>query len=293
MAKILRTATCQFPVEASLQKNLKHILHQIAESAEGKADVAHFSETCLTGYPGSDIPDLTVIDREELMDAMHQILAAAKKHKIWTLLGSSHFLTGNHKAHNSVYVIDPKGKIVDRYDKRFCTGVSGKKPTFDLCHYAPGNHNTIFKIKGITCAVLICYDFRFPELYRELKKQGVQVIFQSFHNARKTVVDDPSYNIWKTIVPATMACRAAENSFWISSNNSQARRSCWASFVVQPDGEITGQLKLHKAQVLFTDMDVGKEYFDPAKPWRERAMSGVLHSGELLTDPRSTDRTCI
>lgn len=290
VAKILRVATCQFPVEAEISKNLKHVLRQIEEAAAEKVDVVHFSETALSGYAGVDVPDAAAIDRGELRTATEEVMAAAKKHKVWVLLGSTHFLTGNHKPHNCVYVIDPKGKIHDRYDKRFCTGVTGKKPTLDMCHYTPGDHHVIFKIKGISCAVLICYDFRFPEIYRDLKKQGVRVIFQSFHNARKTVVDDPSYNIWKTVVPATMSTRASENGFWVSANNSAARRSCWGSFTVQPDGEITGQLKLHKADVLITEMDLSRAYFDPSAPWRERAMQGGLNSGELVKDPRSADR---
>ena len=40
---------------------------------------------------------------------------------LWVLLGSTHQLTGLHKPHNSLYVIDSVGEIVDRYDKRFCT----------------------------------------------------------------------------------------------------------------------------------------------------------------------------
>ena len=59
---------------------------------------------------------------------------------------------------------------------------------------------TVFDVDGFRCGVLICYDYRFPELYRELKQAGVQVLFQSFHNARSSVVDDQQYNIWKTIV---------------------------------------------------------------------------------------------
>lgn len=293
MPKLLRVATCQFPVEAEISKNLKHVLRQIEESSDLKADVVHFSETALSGYAGVDVPSADAIDREELRAATEQVMQSAKKHKLWVLLGSTHFLTGNHKPHNSVYIINPQGKIQDRYDKRFCTGTNGKKPTLDMCHYTPGDHHSIFKIKGVPCAVLICYDFRFPEIYRDLKKQGVRVIFQSFHNARKTVVDDPSYNIWKEVVPATMSTRASENGFWISSNNSAARRSCWASFAVQPDGAITGQLKLHKAQVLMTEMDLSRSYFDPSAPWRDRAMQGVLNSGELIRDPRSADRVSL
>jgi predicted amidohydrolase len=146
---------------------------------------------------------------------------------------------------------------------------------------------------GALCGVLICYDYRFPELYRHYRKLGVDVLFQSFHNARKTVVEDSKYNIWKTIVPATMSCRAAENYFWISANNSTARPSCWASFAVRPDGQIVGQLALHRPGVLITDMKIGKGFFDAAGPWRDSTIRGQLHSGELVDDPRSKDVTCL
>src|SRR6185295_10263192 len=141
-----------------------------------------------------------------------------------------------------------------------------KKPTFDLCHYTSGDHFTDFNVKGVSCGVLICYDYRFPELYREYKKLGVEVLLQSFHNARTSTVADPKYNIWRTIVPATMATRAAENHFWVSANNSQAKPSRWPSFAVRPDGQIVGRLKLHKPGVLVTDMVLDPKCFDAPGP---------------------------
>lgn len=291
--KSLRVATCQFAVEADIDHNRREVLRLMEEAADNKARVAHFSETALSGYAGVDFPDLKKFDWDALRSATQDIQRAAKKRKLWVVLGSTHPLSNGSRPHNSIYIIDAKGQIVDRYDKRFCTGLGGRKPTMDLSHYSPGNSTTTFKIDGITCGVLICYDYRFPELFREHRKQGVQVMFHSFHNARSTPVVDRRYNIWKTIVPATMACRAAENHFWISANNSQARPSCWPSFSVRPDGQIMGRLKLHKPGMLITDMKLDPELFDAPCPWRERAMNGVLHSGELIDDPRSTDRTCL
>jgi len=291
--KSIRVATCQFSVEPEIAKNRRSVLRQMEEAAQHEVDVVHFSEAALSGYAGVDIPDCSVIDWEELVAATHDILDAAKRHRQWVLLGSTHRLSGECKPHNCVYVIDPKGKIVDRYDKRFCTGLGGKKPTLDLVHYTPGNRFVTFRVKGVACGVLICYDYRFPELYREYKKQGVQVLFQSFHNARSTVVADTKYDIWRTIVPATMSCRAAENHLWVSANNSTTRPSRWASFTVRPDGQIMGKLTKHKPGVLITDMPLDPTFFDAPGPWRERAMCGVLHSGELRDDPRSSDVTCL
>jgi deaminated glutathione amidase len=289
----LRVATCQFSVEADIAHNRRAVLDQIDEAADQDADVAHFSECALSGYAGVDIPSVADIDWEQLAAATRDIMAAAKRRRIWVLLGSTHRIDDRHKPHNCVYVINAQGKIVDRYDKRFCTGQAGSKPTLDLCHYTPGNRHVTFDIKGVTCGVGICYDYRFPELYRGLKQLGVQVLFQSFHNARSSVVADPKFNIWKTIVPATMQCRAAENHFWVSANNSTARPSKWASFSVQPDGAIVGRLTLHRPGVLITDMAMTGDFFDAPALWREAAMSQTLHSGSLIDHPRSADVTCL
>jgi predicted amidohydrolase len=291
--KILRVATCQFSVEGSISHNYLEIVRLMREAANGGAEVAHFSESALSGYAGVDIPDSDCIDWQELKTATRDIQSLARKLRLWVLLGSTHPLTGKNKPHNSVYVINARGEIVERYDKLFCTGQSGPDPTFDLCYYSPGNRSTVFSLRGITCGILICFDYRFPELFRELKRQDVQVLFHSFHNARKSVVRDPSYNIWKTIVPATMSCRAAENHFWISANNSTTRPSCWPSFAVRPDGAIVGKLKLHQPGCLITEFNVGGNYFDAPKHWRENAMRGILHSGRLVDDPRSSDPRCL
>ncbi len=291
--KTLRVATCQFSVEPDINHNRRAILRQMRQAADQGAHVAHFSECALSGYAGVDIPSIAALDWDLLTAATREIQETARRRKIWVLLGSTHRLSANHKPHNSVYVIDSQGRIVGRYDKRYCTGDNRRKPTLDLSHYSSGDHFTTFRIGGVTCGILICYDYRFPELYRHYKKLSVDVLFQSFHNARATVVADPQYNIWKTIVPATMSCRAAENYFWVSANNSTARPSRWASFAVRPDGQIVDQLKLHRAGVLITEMKIGKGFFDAAGPWRESTMNGQLHSGKLIKDPRSKDVTCL
>lgn len=291
--KSLQVATCQFSIEPEIKHNRKEVLRLMRKAAESNADVVHLSECCLSGYAGVDIPDCGAIDWDELRAATRDIQTLAKELKQWVLLGSTHQLSEGHKPHNCVYVIDAKGKIVNRYDKRFCTGTGGRKPTLDLVHYTPGDRACVFKIKGVTCAVLICYDYRFPELYRDLKRQKVQAIFQSFHNARKTVVEDETYNVWKTIVPATMSCRAAESYFWISANNSTTRPSRWGSFAVRPDGLITGQLPVHRSGVLMTEMEMSSDFFDAPGPWRMSAMDGQLHSGRLVDDERSADVSCL
>ena len=89
---------------------------------------------------------------------------------------------------------------------------------------------------------------------------------------------------------AAMHSAAASNFMWISCANSSAPRSCWPSFMVRPDGVVTGRLELEREGLLITRVDVNKEYYDSTRAWRGRAMDGVFHSGSLVDDPRSDVR---
>ena len=290
MKKPLRVAGCQFPVAADINSNRDHILAQIEQAASQGARIVHFSETALSGYAGVDFPDISHLQWDQLRAASERILEAAAAHQVWVLLGSTHPLSGNHRPHNSVYVIDDSGQIVERYDKRFCTGRLKPECEADLLHYSPGNHATVFDVDAYRCAVLICYDYRFPELYRDLKSRGVEIIFQSFHNARRSQADHTASNIWKQIVPATIMCRSATNHLWISATNSAQQYSCWGNFFVLPNGKLSGQLAVHETDILLNEINPNEDYWDASEAWRDRAIRGQLHSGELVEDSRSDNR---
>jgi hypothetical protein len=63
------------------------------------------------------------------------------------------------------------------------------------------------------------------------------------------------------------------------------------SFFVRPDGVITGRLRRNTAGVLVSEVDTDVEIYDSTVAWRDRAMDGVLHSGTLVRDGRSEERT--
>ena len=286
----LAIATCQFPVDRDIRRNLRYVLRQMDRAKQQRAHVAHFSELCLSGYAGSEFRSYRGFDWELLGQATERVLEAAKRLKLWVILGSSHRLTGRHKPHNSLYIINDQGRIVDRYDKMFCTGSRSGRDG-DLAHYSPGDHLPVFTIAGVRCGVQICHDFRYEELYRKMKTKRIQLVFHSYHNGHSTRAKLDRYqNVWGMIVPPTMQTYAANNYMWISANNTTARESCWPSFFVRPDGFIVGRLRQHVAGVLISEIDTAKKYYDAAESWRDRAIKGVLHSGKIVTDSRSHHR---
>jgi predicted amidohydrolase len=300
----LTVATCQFPVDADLASNARHVKRLLRTAAARGADVAHFCECSLSGYAGSDRPDLRGLDFARLEANAREVFALAGELGIWAIVGSTHRLSGRRKPHNSVYVVDPRGALVDRYDKRFCAG-DPRARTGDLAHYAPGDHATVFEIRGVRCGVLVCHDYRYPEVYRDYVRRGVRLVFHSFHagHVRPAVARamragigarnlrwNAGASIPEITMPATSIAEAANNHLWISAANTSARASCFGSFVVRPDGITTGRLPRHRTGLLLTRIDPREPIYDSTVAWRARAMRGVLHSGTVVRDPRSRSR---
>ena len=279
---VLRVATCQFAVSASIGRNSLRICEFVRRAKKAKADIVHLPECALCGYAGADLRTPDELDWDLLRQQSRKIMALAGRLKIWVVLGSTHRLSGGHKPHNSLYLINPAGRIVDRYDKRFCT-------PRDLEHYTPGSRFVYFTVKRVRCALLICFDLRFPELYRELYKSGVDCLLQSFYNARQM---GPS--VHTVIMRQSMQCRAATNHFWVSMANASGYYSPYPSCFIEPDGRIVGQLRANRAGMMVNEVDLRRQFYDPMVDFREMAIAGKLNNGpENVKDPRSSNTTSL
>jgi predicted amidohydrolase len=278
----LRIATCQFAESFDPLGNAEIVCRYLSAAAKRRADIVHFHEACLSGYLArKSAPALADVNWPAVRQATELVCQQARALGLWVAVGSSHPLTGPHKPTNCLYLIGPDGKVHDRYDKRFCMNT-------DLKVYTPGNRFVTFTINGVVCSLLICFDLRFPELYRQLKRMGVQVILQSFHNG---YMDGPG--IHEHIMRQTVQAHAGINGFWISANNSTGRYSRWPSVFVPPDGAIAASLKRHVAGIMVNTVGTAQEFYDPSAAFRPAAMRGILHSGRCVRDKRMDDTTSL
>lgn len=299
----MKVATGQFAVSADIGANLTAVQRLMRQAKAAGADVVHVCEAALSGYAGVDFESFDGFDWDACQAATRAVMALAGELGLWTVVGSAHRLSGGHKPHNSVYVIDASGALVDRYDKRFCAG-DAEGLAGDLAHYTPGDHFAVFEIAGVRCGVLVCHDYRYPELYRAYCRLGVRMMFHGFHagglsEARLAEMEagvgthllTGGATLPAITMPAGMIASASNNNMWISCPNSSARRSCWPSFFVRPDGVITGALEPETEGLLISEVDLAAEIYDSTVAWRDRAIGGVLHSGVTVEDPRSKART--
>ena len=237
----LRIATCQFPVSASPAENAKYIRDFMRAAAGEGAHLLHTSEASLSGYAGCDFKTFEKYEWDLLRKETTSLRALAKGLKMWLVLGSAHFLDKKSKPTNCLYLIDPEGKIIDRYDKCFCTGG-------DQQHYSVGNRLVTHAIRGVKVGLAICYDICWPQLYIAYREKGVTVMIHSFHNARSK-----GKNCLDTLNVRQVPTRCADNRLWAVANNSSQPYSHWGSFIARPDATIAKQLEINRPGMLVHD----------------------------------------
>lgn len=278
-AEKLRIATCQFPVGANPTENAKYIKDFMHKAAEQGAHLLHTSEASLSGYAGSDFPTFENYHWDELRKEVGALRALAASLNMWLVLGSSHFLDAKTKPTNCLYLIDPEGKIVDRYDKCFCT-------TGDQKYYSAGNRLVTREIRGVKVGLAICYDVCWPQLYIAYRKQGVTVMIHSMYNA-----GDKSKNCLDTLNNREVPTRCADNRMWAVANNSSRPYSHWGSFIARPDATIAKELEINQPGMLvhdFPDTLSADGWYHNFQPM-EMAENTIMTWGTPSNSPRQRD----
>jgi predicted amidohydrolase len=98
----------------------------------------------------------------------------ARRHRLWLHIGSLALKTSPDRAVNRGFLIGPDGAIVARYDKihMFDVDLANGESYRESRSYVPGEHAVVTDLPWGRLGVTICYDLRFPALYRALAEAG-------------------------------------------------------------------------------------------------------------------------
>ena len=146
---------------------------------------------------------------------------------------------------NSAVVINREGRIIAKYAKvhLFSMGDEHKGSS-------PGTNLGIFTFDSLTCGIAICYDLRFPELFRIYAQKGVHVVFVPSAWPQSRIKH------WELFIKA----RAAENQMYIIGVNTTGKtpvdQYSGASMTADPHGMIISRAN-DAEQLLFSDLDPG------------------------------------
>jgi nitrilase len=175
----------------------------------------------------------------------------AMKNKVNIILGSVALKSNfENKITNTCFTINRDGKIVGRYDKKYMYKVD--KQDFKINEEddtIPGNDLGIAVLDNIKIGVGICFDLRFPEYFRRLVKNGVQVIFLPSHFRANT-----GKIAWDILPQA----RAIENQIYFCACNQTGEALCGNTKVISYDGTVLKSLDKEEG-ILTVDIDLQKQ----------------------------------
>lgn len=176
----------------------------------------------------------------------------AKENSVALIGGSIPLKASQSKVTNTCIVFDTKGDIVARYDKLHLFDVSlDAQNTFEESQYVKrGESEVTVELFGRIMGLSICYDLRFPELYRALVLRGAQVFFVPSAFTLHTGKDH-----WECLLRA----RAIENQCYVVApaqfgQHSSDRISYGRTMIVDPWGETILKCQ-DKEDVITCDID--------------------------------------
>ncbi len=251
-------------------RNLRIACIQMRSSTKPEENVETFSK--LVNSAASDgaryvqSPEMTGFveqSREKLFDivkpADEDILVAAAKslaktHQIWLHVGSTAILRSDGKVANRAYVIKPDGEIASTYDKihMFDVDLDNGESWRESSVYEPGNDAVISRIDGINTGLAICYDMRFPQLFRDYAMGGAEILTSPAAFTRQT-----GEAHWHALLRA----RAIENgAFMVAAAqgglHEDGRETYGHSLIVNPWGEIVGEIDHNEPGFMVIDIDL-------------------------------------
>jgi deaminated glutathione amidase len=243
---------CQLNSRDDREINVEVARALLDQAAAGGADLAVLPE--YTDYLGlaRGAPPAGPVDGEYAT----ALADAARELGMWVHLGSFHEAGPDGRSYNTSVVFDRDGAVAARYRKihLYDVEIPGRVSFRESATIEPGTDPVVVDVEGVPVGLSICYDLRFPELYRRLAVDGgalVLVVPAAFmlHTGR---------DHWEVLLRA----RAIENQCYVLAagqiGDHDPGRTCFGrSMVIDPWGTVIAQAP-DTIAVTFADLDLNR-----------------------------------
>jgi hypothetical protein len=210
----------------------------------------------------------TIAD-EELDPTLAALREAARKFSIYVHIGSLAVKVLPDKAVNRSFLIDRRGNVIARYDKihMFDVDLANGESYRESRNYRPGDLAVVADLPWGRLGITVCYDLRFPALYRALAEAGA-----SFFSIPSAFTRQTGEAHWHALIRA----RAIENGCFVfaaaqGGKHENGRETFGHSLVVDPWGQILAEGGTEPG-LIFADID-------PAQVAAARSRIPSLHHG--------------
>jgi predicted amidohydrolase len=225
----MNAAVIQLGVGADLDTNLDTAQRLVREAASAGADLVVLPE--MLDYMGND-DGVAAIKSSIPGPISDQFAAAARDYGMWVVAGSIHeAIEGDARTYNTSVLFDRSGIEQARYRKihLYDVQIPGQVDARESASIAPGEEIVTSDIDGHRAGMSICYDIRFPELYRALVDRGAEMIFLPAAFTMFTGKDH-----WEVLIRA----RAIESQAFVLAAGQYSRERFGRSMIVDPWGTV-------------------------------------------------------
>lgn len=251
----MRVAAIQMTSTPNKSANLAEAHRLLREAMAKEPHLVAFPEmfSLITGHTRQ------LLDEAELLSGVtvDTLREWAIEYGVW-ILGGSVFLKSSARAKrvtNTSLLITPEGEIAARYDKihLFDARIRGEKAYLESKTVQPGKKVVSVKTPFGVLGLSVCYDLRFPELYRELSKQGASVVFIP---SAFTAFSGQAH--WDVLTRA----RAIENQVYVvapaqTGTAYPGRETYGHARIIDPWGRVIAE-RTSGAGIVFAELDFGR-----------------------------------
>lgn len=228
------------------EENLQKITSMMQEAAAHHADIIVFPET--VEYIGPDLPG----NASPVPGPITEFFSAlAKKYQIYLHCGSITEKMPQGNPRNTSLFFGRDGSLIGTYSKLHMFDISmadgpSYKESDEIC---PGDKISVFNTDLGHFGAAICYDIRFPELFRLMAKAGAEVIFVPANFTMNTGKDH-----WKVLLQA----RAIENTCYIVAADQIGQKPSFnaygKSMIIDPWGNVISMAS-DREQLIYAEID--------------------------------------
>ncbi len=247
-----KIAVVQMDSGAHKADNLRFATAAIDEAASAHAQVVCFPELMNEIVVPAN-PD----EFEPIPGKTTQLLSQkAREAGVFVHGGSiSERIEGDVRSYNTSFVISPEGELISVYRKihMFDIALSDGTTSKESARVKPGSELSVVNTQLGTWGTAICYDLRFPELFRLMALAGAQIIFVPANFTYSTGNDH-----WETLVRA----RAIENGCYVVATDQCGEkpefRAFGTSMVVDPWGTVLARASSDEPEIIYADISLDR-----------------------------------
>lgn len=252
-----KLALCQILTKDDKEYNVDKAIEFIKKASENNSDIVCLGEMFNTPYRTS----LFIKNSEEEVNSytLQKISEAAKENNVYVFAGSICEKNGD-KYYNTSYVFDREGNIIGKHRKLhlYDVDIKDKLKIRESDVLSSGSNITVIDTEFCKIGLAICYDMRFPEIFRMMLEKGANLIIVP---AAFNTVTGSSH--WNTLIKS----RAVDNQVYVAAvsparNYNENYIIYGHSKVCDPYGKTLGELD-EKEGIIYCDIDL--EYLNKVR----------------------------